>query len=149
MTNTKEKEGGMATKSTNSTTNSNTNTNSTTKPGAGLDFNALFRDWQGNQLYRDLTWSGTFNDYLSLVKSNPRVTRNAFQRIYEMIIEKGTIEYTEFKKKVVRYKFFDDTDNPCDESGAGNESHVVPVDKNRFSATCAEDEAGAKESRTE
>ena len=77
----------------------------------GLDFNALFRDWQGNQLYRDLTWSGTFNDYLSLVKSNPRVTRNAFQRVYEMIIEKGTTDYTEFKKKVVRYKFFDDADN--------------------------------------
>ena len=73
-TNTKEKEGGMAANSTN----------------GGLDFNALFRDWQGNQLYRDLTWSGTFNDYLSLVKSNPRVTRNAFQRVYEMIIEKGT-----------------------------------------------------------
>jgi serine protein kinase len=89
-------------------------TNSTTKSErteTKMDFNALFKDWQGNQLYRDLTWSGTFNDYLNLIKANPRITRNAFQRVYEMIIEKGTSDYTEFKKKVVRYKFFDDADN--------------------------------------
>lgn len=76
-----------------------------------LDFNNLIKDWQGNQKYKDLTWSGTFNDYLSLVKENPKVTRNAFQRMYDMIVERGTAEYTEFKKNIVRYKFFDDEDN--------------------------------------
>jgi serine protein kinase len=76
-----------------------------------LDFSNLVKDWQGNQKYRDLTWSGTFNDYLNLVKENPKVTRNAFQRMYDMIIEKGTSEYIDFKKPVKRYKFFDDEDN--------------------------------------
>ena len=76
-----------------------------------LDFSNLIKDWQGNQKYRDLTWSGTFNDYLNIVKENPKVTRNAFQRMYDMITEKGTSEYTEFKKQITRYKFFDDEDN--------------------------------------
>jgi serine protein kinase len=76
-----------------------------------LDFSNLIKDWQGNQKYRDLTWSGTFNDYLSLVKENPKVTRNAFQRMYDMITEKGKTEYTDFKKQVVRWKFFDDEEN--------------------------------------
>jgi serine protein kinase len=76
-----------------------------------LDFTNLIKDWQGNQKYRDLTWSGSFNDYLGLVKDNPKVTRNAFQRMYDMIVDKGTFEYTEFKKNIVRYKFFDDIDN--------------------------------------
>jgi len=78
---------------------------------AALDFSNLIKDWQGNQKYRDLTWSGTFNDYLSLVKENPKVTRNAFQRMYDMITERGKSEYVDFKKPVVRYKFFDDEEN--------------------------------------
>ena len=76
-----------------------------------VDFEGLIRDWQGSQKYRDLTWSGTFYDYLALIKENPKVTRNAFQRMYDMILEKGTVEYTEFKKQIVRYKFFDDEEN--------------------------------------
>jgi len=81
------------------------------KNSTGLDFGNLIKDWQGNQKYRDLAWSGTFNDYLSLVKENPKVTRNAFQRMYDMVTERGKSDYTEFKKQIVRYKFFDDEDN--------------------------------------
>src|SRR5579871_5610312 len=59
-------------------------------------------------LYRDLSWEGTFEDYLALVKANPQVTRNAFQRAYDMIIRYGIEEYTDNKKKLVRYNFFKD-----------------------------------------
>ena len=79
--------------------------------GQSLDLGQLIKNWQGNQKYRDLTWSGSFNDYLGLVKENPKVTRNAYQRLYDMIVERGTSEYTEFKKQIIRYKFFDDADN--------------------------------------
>ena len=58
--------------------------------------------------YQELHWEGSFEDYLKLVRENPRVTRNAFQRIYDMILSHGTEEYTEHKKKIVRYKFFRD-----------------------------------------
>jgi serine protein kinase len=58
--------------------------------------------------YEELNWEGSFEDYLKLVQVNPRVTRNAFQRIYDMILSHGVEEHTEHKKKTVRYKFFRD-----------------------------------------
>jgi serine protein kinase len=58
-----------------------------------------------------LHWSGTFEEYLELVKKNPKISRNAFQRMYDMIVEAGTEDYVDFKKPVIRYKFFDDQSN--------------------------------------
>jgi serine protein kinase len=62
-------------------------------------------------LYRDLAWEGSFEDYLQTVRQNPQVTRNAFQRAYDMIIRYGIEEYTDNKKKLVRYNFFKDEMN--------------------------------------
>ncbi|HMI82875.1 MAG TPA: serine protein kinase, partial [Polyangiaceae bacterium] len=59
-------------------------------------------------LYRDLAWEGSFEDYLQIVRERPQVTRNAFQRVYDMIISYGTEEYIDNKKKLVRYNFFKD-----------------------------------------
>ena len=36
---------------------------------------------QSAQEYQELNWEGSFEDYLKLIQENPRVTRNAFQRI--------------------------------------------------------------------
>jgi serine protein kinase len=36
--------------------------------------------------YRDLAWEGSFEEYLSIVRERPQVTRNAFQRVYDMVI---------------------------------------------------------------
>lgn len=72
------------------------------------NFQDLLKTWQNTQNYQDLTWSGSFNDYLQLVRENPRVTRNAFQRMYDMIMEDGVEEYVDVKKKITHYKFFDD-----------------------------------------
>src|SRR4051812_49985219 len=62
-------------------------------------------------LYRDLAWEGAFEDYLQVVRQNPQVTRNAFQRAYDMIIRYGIEEYTDNKKKLIRYNFFKDENN--------------------------------------
>ena len=62
---------------------------------------------QQNQVYHP-AWQGSFWDYLELVKQKPKVTRNAFQRMYDMIVSFGTEEYIDFKKPVIHYKFFDD-----------------------------------------
>ncbi|XXZ56128.1 serine protein kinase [Sorangium sp. So ce341] len=62
-------------------------------------------------LYRDLAWEGTFEEYLQIVRQNPQVTRNAFQRAYDMIIRYGIEEYTDNKKKLIRYNFFKDEMN--------------------------------------
>src|SRR5918995_937548 len=58
--------------------------------------------------YRDIAWEGSFEEYLNIVRERPQVTRNAFQRVYDMVISYGTEEYIDNKKKLVRYNFFRD-----------------------------------------
>ena len=58
--------------------------------------------------FSHLHWSGSFQEYIELVMKNPKIARNSFQRIYDMIMSYGTSQYTEYKKDVVRYHFFDD-----------------------------------------
>src|ERR1051326_541988 len=63
---------------------------------------------QSAQEYQELNWEGSFEDYLKLIQDNPPVTRNAFQRIYDMILSHGLENYVEHKKKITRYRFFRD-----------------------------------------
>jgi len=58
--------------------------------------------------YLERSWSGSFSQYLDIVRRNPRVTRSAFERIYDMILSAGTREYRDNKKKIIHYCFFDD-----------------------------------------
>ncbi|MGE3758140.1 MAG: PrkA family serine protein kinase [Pseudobdellovibrionaceae bacterium] len=76
-----------------------------------VDLDKLISTWRNNANHTNLNWSGTFDEYLALVKKNPKITRNAFQRMYDMIMESGTETYKDFKKEVTRYKFFDDLAN--------------------------------------
>src|SRR5262245_39607605 len=73
--------------------------------GGMVDSIAAMQDFA---LYRDLIWEGSFEDYLAVVRQTPQVTRNAFQRAYDMIIRYGIEEYTDNKKKLIRYNFFKD-----------------------------------------
>ena len=63
----------------------------------------LLQKLQEKKHYKDLSWSGTFEEYIQVVRTNPLVTRNAFQRMYDMILTYGTEEYIDFKKTVTRY----------------------------------------------
>jgi serine protein kinase len=56
--------------------------------------------------FAELYWEGSFDEYLEIVREHPEVTRNAFQRLYDMITSKGVEEYIDNKKKIVRYNFF-------------------------------------------
>ena len=67
--------------------------------------------YQNVTQYREHTWTGSFSEYIEIVRRNPQVTRNAFQRIYDMIMGYGREEYIDSKKKLVHYPFFDDPDN--------------------------------------
>lgn len=58
--------------------------------------------------FRELNWEGSFAEYLEIVANKPDVARNAWQRLYDLIISFGTESYTEYKKPITRYKFFDD-----------------------------------------
>src|SRR5260370_20434100 len=61
--------------------------------------------------FKEMDWEGSFEDYLKLVRENPRVTRTAFQRIYDMILSHGKTEYIDNKKRLIRYHFFHDEPN--------------------------------------
>ena len=63
---------------------------------------------QDYERYRDLAWDGSFEEYLGIIRERPQVTRNAFQRVYDMVISYGTEEYIDNKKKLTRFNFFKD-----------------------------------------
>src|SRR3954467_7212944 len=58
--------------------------------------------------FRDQHWEGTFWEYLEQVAENPAIARNAFQRVYDMILSYGSESFTQFKQEYTRYKFFAD-----------------------------------------
>ncbi|HEX8325543.1 MAG TPA: hypothetical protein VF595_16695 [Tepidisphaeraceae bacterium] len=58
--------------------------------------------------YREQHWEGTLWDYLDLVQQDPAVARNAFQRVYDMIVSFGVENVTQFKQEMKRYRFFSD-----------------------------------------
>ena len=43
--------------------------------------------------FREQHWEGTFWEYLDIVTENPTVCRNAFQRVYDMILSYGSEPY--------------------------------------------------------
>jgi len=65
--------------------------------------------------YRELHWEGTFDEYLALVREDPRIVRTAYQRMYDMIMSYGSEQYVDNKKTITRYEFFKDPiDNGAD-----------------------------------
>jgi len=74
------------------------------------DILSLIKNNQDMETFQELNWKGTFEEYMNIVVADPRVARSAFQRIYDMIVGHGLEGYTEYKKKVTRYKFFDDVE---------------------------------------
>jgi len=56
---------------------------------------------QNYATYKELSWEGSFEDYLNLVRKTPQVTRNAYQRLYDMVLSHGVEEYIDNKKKLV------------------------------------------------
>jgi serine protein kinase len=74
----------------------------------GLDIIQHIRERQNPELYQNLHWEGSFNDYLDMVRDKPQIARNSFQRLYDMIMSFGTSRYTEYKKEIAHFNFFDD-----------------------------------------
>ena len=74
----------------------------------GHNIISLIADRQDLDQFRKKNWEGTFEQYLNVVRENPYVTRNAFQRIYDMILSYGTSEYEVARERQVHYNFFDD-----------------------------------------
>ncbi len=74
----------------------------------GRDIRDLVRTAVDRDRFRELHWEGTFWDYLKIVGDSPRVVRNSFQRVYDMILFHGVEERSEGNSKQIHYRFFDD-----------------------------------------
>jgi serine protein kinase len=88
---------------------------------------SLIQSRQDTEEFQQMNWRGTFQDYLGIVVSNPAVVRTAYQRIYDMIMSYGTEEYTEHKKKIIRYKFFEDIENEGSDAVYGLEIPLMKL----------------------
>ena len=72
------------------------------------DFLTAIEEMQDQSGFRDLHWEGSLEDYLALVKKDPKVARTAYERMYDMIVTYGYDEYTNNREELIHYRFFDD-----------------------------------------
>ncbi len=77
----------------------------------GSEIISLVADHQDRDQFRRKNWVGTFEQYLDIVRENPKVTRTAYQRVYDMILSYGSDVVMKGREKEHHYYFFDDPDN--------------------------------------
>jgi serine protein kinase len=69
---------------------------------------SLIKQKQDLHGYRERHWTGSLFDYVEIVMASPKVARNAYQRLYDMILSHGATEYTRQHERHTHYKLFDD-----------------------------------------
>src|SRR5262245_42647493 len=69
---------------------------------------SLIRSASEREQFQALHWEGNFDDYLDVVAREPRVVRNSFQRLYDLIISFGMKESSDGKETLRNYTFFSD-----------------------------------------
>lgn len=77
--------------------------------------------------FKDLCWEGGFNEYLNMVIEDPKLVRAAFQRVYDMISSYGSSSYTEYKKNIVHWNFFDDPIDKGKDAVFGLDVHLMKL----------------------
>jgi serine protein kinase len=92
-----------------------------------LDIKSFIGGLQDLDTHKKFNWEGTFQQYVDIVRQKPEVTRNAFQRLYDLIVGYGTEEYVEFKKKIVTYKFFQDPFDNGKDAIFGLDVHLMKL----------------------
>lgn len=62
--------------------------------------------------YLALNEEMSFEEYLQLCHRQPKLARNAFQYVYDMIIAEGTSTFERYRKTYTKYHFFNDPETP-------------------------------------
>src|SRR5207244_12201462 len=94
----------------------------------GREIISLVAQRQDLEQFRKKNWIGTFEEYLDLVRQKPETTRNAFERVYDMIMAAGTTVYEESRDmRRVHYKFLDDPEDEGRDAGFGRREPVEPL----------------------
>ena len=82
----------------------------------GREMVSMVSDRQDRDQFRRKNWVGNFEEYLDIVRKNPRVTRTAYQRLYDMILSYGVEVVDKGREQEHHYRFFDDP------TGAGRDA---------------------------
>ena len=90
-----------------------------------IDIHKFIEENFSKKDFSHLHWSGSLQDYINLVTENPYIARNSFQRVHDMIMSFGTSTYTEYKKEITRYHFFDDPLNNGKDAIFGTDVHLM------------------------
>lgn len=61
--------------------------------------------------FQKLNWTGSFDQYLDIVAERPKTPRNAYQRLYDMIMSHGTKDFEFCGREYTKYNFFDKSDD--------------------------------------
>lgn len=92
---------------------------------SSVDVHKFIEENYSKEDFSHLHWTGNLQDYINLVTKNPMICRNAFQRVHDMIMSYGTSTYTEYKKEITRYHFFDDPLNNGKDAIFGIDVHLM------------------------
>ena len=92
-----------------------------------VDANTFIKENFNREDYSHLLWEGSFQDYVGLLEQNPMILRNSFQRVLDMILSYGTSNYTEYKKEITRYHFFDDPIDHGKDAIFGIDVHLMKL----------------------
>lgn len=95
--------------------------------GQGSELISYIQSLQTADNFQELWWEGSFEEYLDIVDKNPKVARSAFQRTYDMVMSFGSEEYTEYKKRITRYKFFNDPYGNGEDAIFGLDIHLMKM----------------------
>lgn len=76
-----------------------------------MDFDKLINSFN-KEVFSSLNKEVSFYEYLNMVLENPKLLRNSYQMIYDMIIEKGSYKFDQYRKTYTHYNFFDDAEIP-------------------------------------
>lgn len=98
------------------TDHARTDSRSAHPPVSASDLSTIISGGVDRKRFHQQHWEGSFDEYLGIVAANPLILRNAFQRMYDMVLSYGAERYRLFKKDLVRYHFFSD---PFDHGGDG------------------------------
>ncbi len=93
----------------------------------GSSIISLIGERQDLDQFKKKNWIGSFEGYLDMVRQDPKVTRNAFERVYDMILSYGTDTYEANRERHTRYKFFDDPDHGGEDAVFGLEDSLAAL----------------------
>lgn len=80
-----------------------------------------------HKVYSELNWEDSFKQYLDLVLEHPKIARTSFQRLYDMIASYGYTTYSEYKKKITHWNFFDDPIDRGKDAVFGLDVHLMKM----------------------